>query len=384
MASQSEDASAAPSAQIIGNLFVESYYNVLHRVPEEAYRFYKDSSVLTRPGPDGVMTSFTTVEAIKETILSFNFPNYKSDVLTVDAEFSYKDGVIVLVTGCVTGKDNVERKFTESFFLVPQESGYFVMNSILRYMGESESLGADSVANNHTEDSVANNHTEESASKSALTPDPELTHVPDHPEPKQTTPVEDGTANNNNDNEVSHQLADQKLSVGEKGVVAEHPINSSQKAVGTYTETAAAEIQEPAPKKSFASVVHALKDNNAPFHVRLPPVKPAERPRSSAVPEASVPSRNSTLKKIDDHAVKTYALFVPNLPMDATTEQLEVGFKEFGSIKRDGIQVRSNKQQGSCFGFVEFESASSMQRAIEASPILMFDRKLHVEERRGK
>lgn len=48
--------------------------------------------------------------------------------------------------------------------------------------------------------------------------------------------------------------------------------------------------------------MHALKDNNAPFHVRLPPVKPAERPRSSAVPEASVPSRNSTLKKIDDHA----------------------------------------------------------------------------------
>jgi hypothetical protein len=47
--------------------------------------------------------------------------------------------------------------------------------------------------------------------------------------------------------------------------------------------------------------VHALKDNNAPFHVRLPPVKPAERPRSSAVHEA-IPSRNSTLKKTDDHA----------------------------------------------------------------------------------
>lgn len=112
--------------------------------------------------------SFILEQAIKEKILSFNFPNFKSDVLTVDAEFSYKDGVIVLVTGCVTGKDNVERKFTESFFLVPQESGYFVMNSILRYMGESESMGADYVANNHTE---------ESASKSALTPDPGTFHV---------------------------------------------------------------------------------------------------------------------------------------------------------------------------------------------------------------
>jgi RNA recognition motif-containing protein len=86
--------------------------------------------------------------------------------------------------------------------------------------------------------------------------------------------------------------------------------------------------------------------------------------------------------------------------MDATTEQLEAGFKQFGSIKHDGIQVRSNKvclrlnfvqfhfeflflmiftcyvsfssiqQQGSCFGFVEFESASSMQLAIEVLALL--------------
>lgn len=75
MASQSEDASAAPSAQIIGNSFVELYYKVLHGEPEEAYRFYKDSSVLTRPGPDGVMTSFTTVEV--------SFVKYKRNCLIV-------------------------------------------------------------------------------------------------------------------------------------------------------------------------------------------------------------------------------------------------------------------------------------------------------------
>lgn len=86
--------------------------------------------------------------------------------------------------------------------------------------------------------------------------------------------------------------------------------------------------------------------------------------------------------------------------MDATIEQLEVVFKEFGPIKHDGIQVRSNKvclrfnfvqfhfellflmvftcfvllssiqQQGSCFGFVEFESANSMQLAIEVLTLL--------------
>ncbi|XP_050277181.1 nuclear transport factor 2-like [Quercus robur] len=62
---------------------------------------------------------------------------------------------------------------------------------------------------------------------------------------------------------------------------------------------------------------------------------------------------------------KTHAIFVPNLPMNATVEQLEAVFNNFGPIKHNGIQVRSSKQQGTCFGFVEFESASSMQSAIE-------------------
>lgn len=40
---------------------------------------------------------------------------------------------------------------------------------------------------------------------------------------------------------------------------------------------------------------------------------------------------------------KAYAIFVANLPMNATVEQLERVFKKFGPIKRDGIQVRSSK-----------------------------------------
>jgi hypothetical protein len=86
MASQSEDASAGPSAQIVGNAFVKSYYNVLHCAPQEAYKFFKDSSVLTQPGSDGVMTSVTTVQV--------SFVKYKLncliDVLTqlIDANYT--------------------------------------------------------------------------------------------------------------------------------------------------------------------------------------------------------------------------------------------------------------------------------------------------------
>lgn len=38
-----------------------------------------------------------------------------------------------------------------------------------------------------------------------------------------------------------------------------------------------------------------------------------------------------------------HSIYVRNLPFDATVEQLEEEFKKFGPIKRDGIQVRSNK-----------------------------------------
>jgi len=81
------------------------------------------------------------------------------------------------------------------------------------------------------------------------------------------------------------------------------------------------------------------------------------------------------------------------LPLDATPALLENEFQKFGLIRTNGIQVRSQKVkesifnicstvlivsnlqsiysfeycglQGFCFGFVEFESASSMQSAIE-------------------
>ena len=94
--------------------------------------------------------------------------------------------------------------------------------------------------------------------------------------------------------------------------------------------------------------------------------------------------------KVDAHAI-----YVRNLPLSATPQQLEEEFKRFGTIKNEGIQVRSNKVlvfllkiiftvisepnaqidlsisveetqiQGFCYGFIEFEDASAVQTAIE-------------------
>lgn len=61
----------------------------------------------------------------------------------MDAQESYDGGVIVLVTGFMMGKDDIKQKFTQCFFLAPQEKGYFVLNDVFRYVDENEIKGSD-------------------------------------------------------------------------------------------------------------------------------------------------------------------------------------------------------------------------------------------------
>ena len=79
---------------------------------------------------------FALVQEINKKILSLDYTSFRVEILSADAQPSYKDGVIVVVTGCLTGSDNLKRKFTQSFFLAPQDKGYFVLNDVFRYVDE--------------------------------------------------------------------------------------------------------------------------------------------------------------------------------------------------------------------------------------------------------
>ncbi|KAI4296315.1 hypothetical protein L6164_036283 [Bauhinia variegata] len=137
------------TVKMVGNVFVEQYYYILHRNPELAHRFYYNSSVLSRPEEDGSMTPVTTIEGINKRILSLDSTSYSVEILSVDAQASYNDGVMVVVIGCLTGKDNRKRKFAQSFFLAPQAKGYFVSDDIFKYVDEYKSDDVDSVPINN-------------------------------------------------------------------------------------------------------------------------------------------------------------------------------------------------------------------------------------------
>ncbi|CAB4311541.1 unnamed protein product [Prunus armeniaca] len=378
---QEASPASAPSAQLVGNAFVEQYYHILHESPQLVHRFYQDSSSLSRTDVNGNMATVTTMQAISQKIQSLNYGDYTAEIKTADSQESYEKGVIVLVTGCLTGKDNVGRKFAQTFFLAPQEKGYYVLNDVFRYIEDNESLQTNNVLVNGIN---------ESAPEAILTAEPEPTHAPDHLVVDHATSFEEEDLNNGP--EVCDPSDNDEGSVIEEEIV-EPPAYSSQNqglADIDPTPDPAPETQEDVPKKSYASIV--MKSNAASSPVRVPTrtvrtisantdhqslgyAKPAP------APVASAPSGDAAPESSNAHEEEGHSIHVRNLPYDATVGQLEKEFKKFGPIKRDGIQVRSSKQ-GFCFGFVEFETLSSMQSALEASPITIGDRPAVIEEKR--
>ncbi|CAI9116789.1 OLC1v1018030C1 [Oldenlandia corymbosa var. corymbosa] len=149
MAMPSDSAAAAatvPSAGVVSKAFVERYYRMLHQCPELVFSLYRDESIVTRPGSDGTMSSVTTINTISKKIISFfDYKNCKIEIKSADAQRSLQRSVIVVVTGCLTGADNVRREFMQTFFLAPQTKGYFVLNDVFRYIKEREPAEVTSV-----------------------------------------------------------------------------------------------------------------------------------------------------------------------------------------------------------------------------------------------
>lgn len=360
MATQTATPPLAPSAKVVGNAFVEQYYSILHSSPEMAYKFYKDSSILSRPDHNGVLTSVTTMESINHEICSLDYKNCKAEIKTADAQDSYYGGVIVLVTGSLTGKDNRTRTFTQTFFLAPQEKGYFVLNDVLRYVEACE------------------------PSKNA---EITVTAPPHAINPKKLDRAISHEAGSPNVHE--HFEEDRQDNNWEEIGVDADP-HLSDKLYSTDLESSIAALDD-APKKSYASIVgsETRKGQIEVYVPEVPPLVKTEKQVGDSVvtPEALPPATGNFIlsdSKASEDEAEGYSIYIRHLPPNLTVDQLETEFKRFGPIKQNGVQVRSNRQQGFCFGFVEFEELSSMQSAIQASPIIFGTHEAIVEMKRTK
>ncbi|XP_021905244.1 putative G3BP-like protein isoform X2 [Carica papaya] len=318
---------------------------------------------------------FGKIIGINEKILSLDYKNYKAEIKTADAQKSYGEGVTVLVTGCLTGNDNLRRKFAQSFFLAPQDNGYFVLNDVFRYVEDDDPL--EKLPVNNVDNAIQ-----------APIPEPDASPVPASAPDPVTLADEDQKFT-----EKATDASGCEIQIEKEPVVEPQPLSNGID-MSVAVESTSAAVQEDAPKKSYASIVKVAKGSSGHTKVYVPtntsevlpkktddhPVMPAA---SAPEPEESAVSIIDAPESINTHEeVEGYSIYIRNLPFNTSASQLEMEFKKFGPIKKDGIQVRNNKQQGYCFGFVEFLSLSSMDDAIKASPITILGRQAVIEAKR--
>lgn len=61
------------------------------------------------------------------------------DICKSEAEFSYGDGLVIIVSGLI-GSDELKKRFSQVFFLAPQKRGYHVLNDMFLYEGENDGV----------------------------------------------------------------------------------------------------------------------------------------------------------------------------------------------------------------------------------------------------
>lgn len=134
----------------VAHEFVEKYYHLLQKTPDQLYKFYKKQSVFVfSRDSDGAQAASTGQDQIRTGIMialqPFGGPIHMVSKCQVDSQASREGGLLVTVTGQLFGYDGYCQHFTQSFLLDEQElptPGYFVLMDFLRYVETSPSVGS--------------------------------------------------------------------------------------------------------------------------------------------------------------------------------------------------------------------------------------------------
>lgn len=82
-----------------------------------------------------LLTLAFLLQQIHTLLMSLNFTAFS--IKTINSMESWNGGILVVVSGSAKSKEfNGIRKFVQTFFLAPQEKGYFVLNDIFHFIEE--------------------------------------------------------------------------------------------------------------------------------------------------------------------------------------------------------------------------------------------------------
>ncbi|KAM0052992.1 putative Ras GTPase-activating protein-binding protein [Helianthus debilis subsp. tardiflorus] len=374
------------TAAQVGTYFVGHYYQVLQTQPDYVHQFYSDRSTLLRVDGHSRETA-TSMLQIHALVMSLNYTGI--EIKTVHALESWDRGVLVLVSGSVHVKDfSVKRNFVQTFFLAPQEKGYFVLNDIFHFIDDQPSYHhpvAFMTQNDLVSKMNASTALLEQASSYMSGSD---IHARDFVQPAAV--VENGTANNYGFQEqqlqapVAESILEDSYAVQTNGSV-QNSVNALQNHMTPVEEV----VEEP-QKHTYASILQVAKGHSAPSapreqsfkkstsvselnHVSESPAQQSAATLTEAVEDPSV---------VDDDA-EVKSVYVKNVPSSATASDIEEKFKKFGKIRQDGVAIRTRKDLDVCYAFVEFEDLTGVHNAIKASTVEIGGQQVTIEGRRA-
>ncbi|VFR00589.1 unnamed protein product [Cuscuta campestris] len=383
---------AALSASQVGSYFVQQYYEGLQQRPDCVHLFYSGASSIVRVDGESSQSASTLMD-IQSLILSATFSGIK--VKTINSLESWKGGVLVVVSGTVRLKDFGRwREFVQTFFLAPQDNGYFVLNDVINF-------GDDEVKNQPPPVAVADNHF--GAQPTAHSPHGEAP-ASDYTLEEQAREYMNmvNLEGNNSVGEYDYSKYQQDLQepVYEAERVNEEQPPFEEESYELQNNVEASEVPEPSweepvvetAKLSYASIVRAAKGKSPPS-VSVQPTFAKSTPPPSEWQQSVVQQSNAisavSYDNSHEHADEGYyqegeplSVYVRNLPTTVSTQDLFREFQNFGTIKQDGVFLRNRKEVGVCYAFVEFENIQGVQNALKASPIHLDGRPVFIEERR--
>ncbi|XP_047327777.1 nuclear transport factor 2-like [Impatiens glandulifera] len=386
--------SGSVSATQVGPYFVGQYYQILQQQPDCGHHFYTDSSTVVRV--DGESTErATAMMQIHTLIMSLNYTGI--EIKTINSLESWNRGILVVVSGLVKTKHfSGKRSFVQSFYLAPQEKGYFVLNDIFHYVNEE-------VIHHYPVPTLSESQNDQQLSTST----PVLALEPTAPDYGLEAQAVEYVSSVHIDREVpiehySFQEHQQDLQQDfepepalEEAYVEDSIAYISDETVEIPPEPlvpVSEPVGEPA-KLSYASILRVAKEPSATTVVTRPSLSKSPAPESEweqtpklAAPqfnhsEPTVEAPEEVLPQEDEGEFKS--VYVRNLPSSIVASDVEQEFSTFGKIKTDGVFIRNRKDIGVCYAFVEFQDLHAVHNAIKASPIVMAGRQVYIEERRA-
>jgi hypothetical protein len=302
------------------------------------------------------------MQEIHKKVMSLDYGDFKAEIKTVDSQDSLMGGVLVMVSGSLSCKSTGKRNFTQSFFLAPQEKGYFVLNDIFRYLDEAPppvSKPAPSLPNGvpelplAPEPAIEGHVVVEMESREFVSPpsidsevgmeekvditEQEALEVQDNEPAEDIAQVDISSPNNeepasppvqsySSPSPPSHPLEEDSTSTGEKPKVSYASILRLRNAGGSAAPAfhSAPKAAQPAPEASAAPTVSSSSPASGDTHHTLDENAPHEAEGLSPIVKSSPHQQCSIIQFVDSDVGRIIGLLLSLVVRDEAPARLPV------------------------------------------------------------